>query len=103
MTRSWVRVRRVFPKSPADIAGIKPGTHHETGVWPGLAAILGRDQLTSVPIACHWQRHSPRARNRKQETEKVDVTLGTMSTDIPDILTEPASLNKALTPQSGAA
>ena len=99
-------VRQVFPKSPADIAGIKPGDRiMKLGFGPGpLLPFSGRDQLTSVldrlPIGSVI--HLELTRQESKKTEKVDVTLGTMSTDIPDILTEPASLNKALAPRKMA-
>jgi serine protease Do len=99
-------VRQVLPKSPAELAGIKPGDRiMKLGFGQGpLLPFSGRDQLTSVldrlPIGSVL--HLEVARKESKKTEKLDVTLGTMSTDIPDILAEPASLNKALAPRKMA-
>jgi S1-C subfamily serine protease/predicted esterase len=92
-------VRQVFPRSPADVAGIKAGDRiMKLGVGKGeMVQFSGRDQLTSLldrlPIGTVLQLELKRKESKK--TEKVEVTLGAMSLEIPEILSEPASLNKA--------
>ncbi len=99
-------VRQVFAKGPADTAGVKPGDRiMKWGVAKGpLMPFSGRDQLTTIldrlPIGTVIQLEVTRKENKK--TEKLEVTLGAMSTELPDLLLEPASLHKALTPRKVA-
>jgi serine protease Do len=100
-------VRQVFAKSPADTAGLKPGDRiMKWGLEKSeqLLPFSGRDQLTTIldhlPIGTVIKLEVKRKETKK--TEKIELTLGTMSTEIPDVLAEPASLHKALAPRKVA-
>ena len=99
-------VRQVFDKSPADTAGLKPGDRIlKLGLnKQPLLPFSGRDQLTAIldrlPIGSVIQLEVTHKETKK--TEKVEITLGSMSTELPDVLAEPASAHKALAPRKSA-
>lgn len=108
-----VEVRYVFPKSPADSAGIKPGDRiMKIGLNiaspmkpPPLRPFTGRDQLralmgtfasgTEVKIEVH--------RKATAKTETVTIRLASLDTTIPDEVPERSSAKKALTRPKPAA
>jgi predicted esterase len=93
----------VFPKGPADTAGLQPGDRiMKWGLTKEqLLPFSGRDQLTAIldrlPIGTVL--HLEVNRKETKKAEKLEVTLGAMSTDLPEVLLEPASIHKALAPR----
>lgn len=100
-------VRYVFPKSPADIAGIKAGDRimkiGMSGVTP--QPFSGRDQLTQslgrLPPGTELTLEVVRKEGGKTETVK--AKLGTMPDAVPESLPAPASRKKALEPRKNVA
>ncbi|MCS6852500.1 MAG: PDZ domain-containing protein [Gemmataceae bacterium] len=96
-------VRYVFPKSPADKAGLKPGDRIMK-IGPDakqLRPFSGRDELTGL-----LNTLSPGAklkveviRKDGKKTETLDVVLDQVPDVVPDALPERASAQKALAPR----
>jgi S1-C subfamily serine protease/dienelactone hydrolase len=98
-----VEVRYVFPKSPADGAGIKPGDRimavaagtekaHPFAGNTGLEAILN-GTAPGMEIKVDVRRKGA------DKNETLTVKLAALTDDVPDRLPEPASLKKALEPK----
>jgi S1-C subfamily serine protease len=96
-------VRYVYPKSPADVAGIKAGDRiMKVGVGNNPPqAFSGRDQLTAFLDTQHSDTDIKVEVKRKdgKKTEMLSVKLGTIPDTVPDKLPQPASLAKALEPR----
>jgi S1-C subfamily serine protease len=100
-----VEVRFVYPKSPADAAGIKVGDRI-TKVGPGAMAMgplvpfLGRDQLAGIlaQIAPGSEVRIEVVRKEGKKTETLTVKLGDAPDSVPDRLPEKSSMNKAVEP-----
>jgi len=100
-------IRYVFPKSPAEASGLKPG---DRIMKVGLAGspmqpFSGRDELTQVLDALQPGTELTLEIMRKgaKKPETVKVRLGVMSDEVPeDSLPEPATLKKALAPRKVA-
>jgi S1-C subfamily serine protease len=96
-------VRYVYPKSPADVAGIKAGDRiMKVGVANNpLQPFSGRDQLTAFldtqPPDTDIKLEVKRKDGKKTET--LSVKLGTLPDIVPEKLPEPATLKKALEPR----
>jgi S1-C subfamily serine protease/predicted esterase len=99
-------LRYVFPKSPAEAAGLKVGDRIMKVTVPNVPAIpfSGRDELTAVldqiPPGTELQLDVVRKESKKTETLK--LTLGVMPDTVPDSLPEAASYKKALAPRKQA-
>jgi S1-C subfamily serine protease/predicted esterase len=103
-----VEVRYVYPKSPADIAGLKVGdriTKLGTGNNPpqpftGIEA-SGRDQLLNFlsTQAPGTEIKLEVTRKEGKKTETLTVKLGELPNSVPDKLPEPATFKKALEPR----
>jgi serine protease Do len=97
-------IRYVFPKSPAEAAGLKPG---DRIMKLGLASapmqpFSGRDELTQVLDALQPGTELTLEILRKgaKKPETVKVRLDVMSDEVPeDSLPEPATFKKALAPR----
>lgn len=93
-------VRYVYPKSPADKAGIKEGDRiQKIGMGPGpLRAFANRDQLTALlsqlPAGTEIKLEVRRKKGGKTET--LTAKLDAMPSDVPAKLPQPATLKKAL-------
>jgi S1-C subfamily serine protease/predicted esterase len=100
-----VEVRFVYPKSPAEAAGIKVGDRI-TKMAPGPAAMgplqpfLGRDQLMVLlaSMAPGSEVRLEVVRKEAKKTETVTVKLAEMPDSVPDRLPEKATQKKALEP-----
>jgi S1-C subfamily serine protease len=100
-----IEVRYVFPKSPADTAGIKAGDRI-TKIGPndaGLRPFSGRADLVNTlaslrPGTKVSLELIPQGKTAK-ESKKVAVTLGDYVDTVPDALPEKSSFEKALTPK----
>jgi S1-C subfamily serine protease/predicted esterase len=96
-------VRYVFPKSPAEAAGLKAGDRIEkVGLGEGPPRPLsGAEALTEL------LNHLPAGAELKLEVKRKDgdkkgtlaVRLGVLTSDVPDELPEPVSRKKALEPR----
>jgi S1-C subfamily serine protease/predicted esterase len=99
-------IRYVFPKSPADAAGLKPGDRLLKVGFGSVAprAFSGRDDLTALldrtPAGTELTLEVKRKGAPK--TENVKVRLGIFSDVVPEELPEPASHRKALEPRKRA-
>jgi S1-C subfamily serine protease/predicted esterase len=99
-------VRYVFPKSPADVAGLKAGdrilklTRGEGPARP----FSGRDQLTELlnPLRPGTELNLEVARKEGGKTETLKVTLGLLPETVPADLPQPATHKKALEPRKSA-
>ena len=105
-----LEVRYVYPKSPADAAGIKEGDRimkvgaAVAGPRPGppggglIPITMGRLQLmqivSTVPVGNELSVELKRKTGGKVETVKVKI--GTLSEDMPDKLPMPSSVGRAL-------
>ena len=93
-------IRYVFPKSPAEAAGLKAGDRiMKVGVGAApLRPFSGRDELTSIlnliPPGTEVKVEVKRKDGKKTETIK--LTLGVLSDMVPEALPDTASLKKAL-------
>jgi S1-C subfamily serine protease/predicted esterase len=99
-----LEIRYVFPQSPADVAGLKPGDRILT---------LGADKETPKPFAGRegllelLNLHMPgdevkmevRRKGVKDKLDTVTLKLSELPGSVPGELPEPASLKKALTPK----
>jgi S1-C subfamily serine protease len=103
-----VEVRYVYPKSPADEAGIKAGDRIMK-IGPAMGALVeikgGREQLLAL---VEQQRPGVEGRvevKRKAggKVDEVKVKLGEVPAEVPEKLPENASAKKALTPPGGKA
>ncbi|MFN4260343.1 MAG: trypsin-like peptidase domain-containing protein [Gemmataceae bacterium] len=99
-----VGVRYVFPKSAADIAGIKEGDRiMKVGPTQGNAPLRpfsGRDQLQAIlNQARSGTAIQVEVQRSEGKTETVTLTLGDVSTAVPAQLPEKRSLAKALEPR----
>lgn len=100
-------IRYVFPKSPADVAGLKPGDRIMkvgiTGVPP--RPFSGRDQLTQAlgGLAPGTEVQLEVVRKEGGKTETVKATLAPMPDAVPDKLPEPATRKRALEPRKNVA
>jgi S1-C subfamily serine protease/predicted esterase len=105
-----VEVRYVYPKSPADQAGIKPGDRI-TKIGPGAMAMgplqpfQGRDQLAAIlhQIAPGSEVRLEVARKEAKKTETITVKLVEVPDSVPERLPEKASIKKALEPRKAVA
>jgi S1-C subfamily serine protease/predicted esterase len=98
-------IRYVFPKSPADAAGLKPGDRiMKIGVADELTAFSGRDELTALlnHLQPGMEIKLDVTRKESKKTETVSLTLGVLSEALPDQLANEASHRKALTPRKPA-
>src|SRR5205823_3054618 len=98
-----VEVRYVFPKSPAEAAGLKAGDR-VLKVGQGknpLQAFSGRDQLAALlgSVTPGTQLTLEVQRKGQKEPAKLTVKLGEMTDFVPAALPEPATLKKALAPR----
>jgi S1-C subfamily serine protease/predicted esterase len=93
-------VRYVFPKSPAEAAGLKPGDRIvRAGLGEGpMRNLPGRAQLSTL-----LDRLSPGSEMRVEvkrkdgkKTETLKLTLGVVTDALPDNLPQPATRKKAL-------
>ena len=100
-------IRYVFPQSPADKAGLKPG---DRILKIGVAGIplqpfSGRDQFTqllgTLPPGSEIQLEVTRKEAGKTETVK--LTLAPMPDSVPDEVPEPSTKKKALEPRKNVA
>jgi S1-C subfamily serine protease/predicted esterase len=96
-------VRYVFPRSPADAAGLKAGDRiAKVGVGDGPPQpFSGRDGLTEIlnqlPPGTEIKLEVVRKESKKTDTVK--MTLGMLSEAVPDNLPEAATHQKALEPR----
>lgn len=98
-----VEVRYVFPKSPADAAGIKPGDRIMKigqGKNPPQA-FSGRDQLQALfnNLTPGTEITLERQKKGEKTADKVTLKLGPFAETVLDQLPEPATLKKALAPR----
>jgi S1-C subfamily serine protease/dienelactone hydrolase len=102
-----VEVRYVYPKGPADAAGLKAGDRimkvgPETGA---LAPFSGPDQLAAiVSNAIPGTKFKIEVQRKDKKTETLTVTLGELpkkgsEDEVPDALPEDASKKRALEPR----
>ncbi|HEV3079462.1 MAG TPA: PDZ domain-containing protein [Gemmataceae bacterium] len=100
-------IRYVFAKSPADVAGLKPGDRIMKLSVEGIPpqAFSGRDELSALldNLRPGLQVTLEVTRKATKKKESVKVMLGVMSDEVPDDnLPEPATLKKALEPRKAA-
>src|SRR5262249_48313811 len=98
-------VRYVFPQSPAEAAGLKPGDRivgirlggSETPPIP----FSGRDELTKAldGLAPGVELKLQVERKEGKKSETLTLRLGTLPDTVPNALPEPASRKKALAPR----
>jgi S1-C subfamily serine protease/predicted esterase len=101
-----VEVRFVYPKSPADTAGIKAGDRI-TKIGPGAMAMgplqpfQGRDHATSIlaQLPPGMEVRVEVVRKEGKKTETLTVKLADAPDSVPERLPENASLKKALEPK----
>jgi serine protease Do len=98
-------VRYIFPKGPAEAAGLKPGDRIMRvglGTTPPQP-FPGRDSLTRLLDRLQPGMELTLQVNRKEgkKTDTVKVTLGVTPESVPEQLPEAASLKKALAPRKG--
>jgi S1-C subfamily serine protease len=97
-----VEVRYVYPKSPAETAGLKPGDRvlKFGGSQGPLQPFSGRDQFSalvaSVPAGMEVKLEVKR---KEGKTETLTVRLGELPETVPAELPKEASLKKALEPR----
>ncbi len=98
-----VEVRYVYPKGPADAAGIKPGDRLMKLAPEGTPAaqaapIAGRESLTAMvnSLAAGTEVKFTVKRKEGGKTETLSVKLGTPSDDIATALPLPSSAGRAL-------
>src|SRR5207248_3293377 len=99
-------VRYVFPKSPAEAAGLKPGDRIlKVGDGEESSPFSGRDELTAIlnHLLPGMEIKLEVTRKKSKKTETIKVTLGTLSEVVPDKLSGEATRGKALTPRKAAA
>jgi S1-C subfamily serine protease/predicted esterase len=97
-----VKVRYVYPGSPAEKAGIKPGDR-VMSMGPGKTpkAFSGRDELMTL-LGSVWPGSEVKVEVRRPEVKDLltlTVRLDALPNTIPDELPEPATLKKALEPR----
>src|SRR5262249_10148563 len=99
-----VEVRFVYPKSPAEAAGIKPGDRiMKVGRSLGagrptvMQAVAGRDQLLALlePAPPGLEIKVELTRKEGKKTETLTVKLGEMPDTVPAALPERSSAEKA--------
>jgi S1-C subfamily serine protease/predicted esterase len=99
-------IRFVFPKSPAEDAGLKPGDRIQKWSIRDMPPrpFSGRDELTALlnQLSAGTEIQLEVSRKESKKTETVKVTLGLFSEAVPDRLPEPATLKKALAPRKTA-
>jgi S1-C subfamily serine protease/dienelactone hydrolase len=105
---SGLEVRYVFPKSPADMAGIKPGDRL-LKLGPAVAAnpmqpsplrpFTGREQLKGLlaTLAPHAEVNIELKRKSDGKTAAVKLRLSAFDSVVPDELPEQSTAKKALT------
>jgi predicted esterase len=102
-----VEVRFVYPQSPAEGAGIKPGDRiMKFGTTSGpLQAFSGRDQFMGFLNAAIPGMELKLEINRKEtkKTDTVTVRLTEVPDTVPEKLPDQASLQKALAPRKTVA
>src|SRR5262249_34663160 len=100
-----VEVRFVYPKSPAEAAGLKAGDRiMKVGRTLGaggptvMQAVAGRDQLLALlePAALGLEIKVEVTRKEGKKTETLTVKLGQMPDTVPAALPERSSAEKAL-------
>src|SRR5262249_12960615 len=99
-------VRYVFPKSPAEASGLKPGDRIlKVGDGEESTTFSGRDELTAIlnHLLPGVEIKLEVTRKESKKTETIKVTLGTLSEEVPAKLSGEASRGKALTPRKAAA
>ncbi len=101
-----VEVRYVFPKSPADAAGIKVGDRITTVQIPGMMKpqqFSGRDQFSAIvgklPPGTEVKLEVQRAAGG--QVDPIRVKLGVLTDEVPEKLPATASARKALEPRKG--
>ena len=97
-------IRYVFPKSPADLAGLKAGDRIMKVSLEGVPPqpFSGRDELTMLLDNIRPGLEVTLEVNRKESKKKesIKLILGVINEDVPeDNLPEPATLKKALEPR----
>jgi serine protease Do len=100
-----VEVRYVFPKSPADTAGLKPGdriTKVTVGKQPPRS-FSGRDQMQTILNQAAVGAELKLEVTRKGEAKPLTLTatLTAMGDAVPENLPQPATHKKALEPRKG--
>ena len=98
-----VEVRYVFPKSPADLAGIKPGDRIMK-IGPAdskqLQAFSGRDAIVGILDGIAPTTEIKLELKRKEgKTETVTAKLAAMIDDVPDSMPPPDTVKRALEPR----
>lgn len=99
-------IRYVFPKSPAELAGLKAGDRIGKLSFQSspMLEFSGRDDLTALLDSLQSGNELKLEVKRKesQKTESVKVTLGALSDTVPESLPAESSAKKALTPRKTA-
>jgi S1-C subfamily serine protease/predicted esterase len=104
-----VAVRYVFPKSPADLAGVKAGDRIvKVGAASGgpLRPFSGRDELATMleGLSAGSEIKVEVEHKESKKTEAVTVKLAALpDAPVPDALPEPSSAGKALAPRKHVA
>lgn len=107
-----VEVRYVYPKSPADTAGLKAGDRiTKVGSITGPLRpftggdVSGRDQLESIlaSLATGAEVKLEVLRKETKKTETLTVKLGELPEGLPSELPQPATFKKALEPRKSFA
>jgi S1-C subfamily serine protease len=96
-----VEVRYVYPKSPADLAGIKAGDRiMKVGMNKQLRPFAGRDQFAALlnPLVPGTEIQLEVQRPADKKTIMLTVKLGAAPDMVPDRLPLPASRKQALEP-----
>jgi predicted esterase len=98
-----VVVRYVYPKSPADAAGLKPGDRiTKIGAGPApLQTLRDRDQLLSLlgSLAPGAEVKLEVVRKEGKKTETLTAKIDELPAAVPDALPQPATVKKALEPR----
>ncbi|HXG12750.1 MAG TPA: PDZ domain-containing protein [Gemmataceae bacterium] len=100
-----VEIRYVYPKSPADTAGLKPGDRiMKLGVGDVLQQVAGREALGAMlgALVPETEVKLEVVRQEGKKTETLTLKLGEVPALVPEKLPQPASQKKALEPRKGA-
>jgi S1-C subfamily serine protease/predicted esterase len=97
-------IRYVFPKSPADAAGLKPGDRIAKigiGSEQPPQPFSGRDELTEIlnHLTPGTEIRLEVIRKEGMKTDTVKLTLAVLADDLPDKIPQPATRKKAQEPR----